>query len=122
MSLIINPGSRIQSGGEGWTNTVEGARKKAEEWQELIRAAGHDVFLMDGVEERDGRWVFGFQHNVTGVIVELETHGIDNLEAYEGAHVFTPRVYWHGSSVSTPELEDWAADGFEAVRTYRWVD
>jgi hypothetical protein len=49
----------------------------------------------------------------------LEHHGIDDLQAYEKQHIFTPRVYWDGSSCANPKIEDFAAEGFEPVITYR---
>jgi hypothetical protein len=63
--------------------------------------------------------VFTFRHAVTGTTVELEMHGIDNLQAYEDDHLFAARVYWNGSSLSEPELDDFAAPGFVAVHTFR---
>ena len=56
---------------------------------------------------------------MTGVKVELETHGIDNFQAYEKERVFAPRIYWNGSSCSNPELENFAAPGFTAIRTFK---
>jgi hypothetical protein len=119
MTLIINPGSHIGKPGEGWTNTYETARAEAERWLARMHADGMaGVELADGATERDGRWVFTFRHAVTGTTVELETHGIDNVEAYERQHIFAPRIYWNGSSTSDPELEHFAAPGFRAVRTF----
>ena len=120
MTIIINPGSHIGEPGEGWTNTVEIARDTAEDWLTTMRATGMtDVELLDGETEREGRWVFTFRHAVTGTTVELDMHGIDNLQAYEDDHLFAPRVYWSGSSTSDPELEHFAAPGFVAVRTFK---
>jgi hypothetical protein len=119
MTLLINPGSRIGKPGEGWTNTYEEARAMARRWLAQMHEDGMtDVELLDGSTERDGRWVFTFRHSVTGTTVELETHGIDNIEAYERQHIFAPRIYWNGSSTSNPELEHFAAPGFVAVRTF----
>jgi hypothetical protein len=120
--LIINPGSRVGEPAEGWTNTAEQARKIAQEWLEAIHKEGmRDVELLPG--DRDygdsGRWVFTFRHAVTGVMVDLATHGIDDLDAYVRVHVFHPRIYWNGESLGEPKLEDFAADGFEPVRTWR---
>ena len=56
---------------------------------------------------------------MTGVIVELETHGIDDMDAYANDAIFTPRVYWKGSSCSSPDLNDWKAPGFVKLST--WV-
>jgi hypothetical protein len=118
--LIINPGSHIGEPGEGWTNTVETARDTAVYWLSTMRATGMtDVELLDGTAEREGRWVFILRHAVTGTTVELEIHGIDNVAAYEKKHIFAPRVYWNGSSTANPKLEDFAAPGFVAVRTFK---
>ena len=120
MTLIINPGSRIGEPGEGWTNTYETARGYAENWLAKMHAEGMtDVELLDGATEREGRWAFTFRHAVTGAIVKLEIHGIDNVSAYEKRHLFAPRVYWDGSSTSNPELENFTAPGFMAVRTFK---
>jgi hypothetical protein len=117
--LIINPGSRIGEPGSGWTNTCEEARAEAGRWLDRMHADGMtDVELLDGSKEEEGRWVFSFRHAVTGIVVKLMTHGIDNVQAYEREHIFTPRVYWNDSSISEPELEHFAAPGFKAVRTF----
>jgi hypothetical protein len=118
-ALIINPGSRIGAPGEGWTNTEAVARTRAEVWLEKMHAEGlTDVELLSGSEARDGRWLYTFRHKVTGATVALEMHGIDPAEAYERQYAFTPRVYWNGSSCADPSLEDFAAPGFKAVRTF----
>ena len=120
MTLIINPGSRIGEPGEGWTNTYETARGYAEKWLAQMHGEGMtDVELLDGTEEREGRWVFTFRHKITQATATLEIHGIDNPAAYEKRHVFAPRTYWNGSSCSDPELENFAAPGFVAVRTFK---
>jgi len=119
MTLLINPGSHIGEPGNGWTNTVEKARAEAEGWLAQMRADGFaDVELLDGCTEREGRWVFAFRHAVTGVTVDLETHGIDGMKAYMKECIFSPRIYWKGSSCSNPELEHFAAPGFTAVLTF----
>ena len=120
MTMIINPGSRIGEPGEGWTNTYEIAQATARYWLTTMHANGMtDVELLDGTREREKLWVFTFRHAVTGTTVELETHGIDNMEAYGRQCVFTPKVYWNGSSTANPELDDFAAPGFAAVRTFK---
>ncbi|PWK81698.1 hypothetical protein C8D88_116109 [Lentzea atacamensis] len=120
--FIINPGSRIHaSSGDGWTNTYEGAVKEAQRWLKELRD-DHiaDVELvLPGVPGEWGRWVFGFRHKVTGVTVSLETHGIDDWRAYEKQCVFSPKVYWNGSSCGQPQVEDWAAPAFTAIKTFR---
>ena len=121
MPLIINAGSgAIPEAGDGWTNSHEGAVAHAREW--------HDRMIADGIQDVDlllpgtpvaGRWVFGFRHRVTGVTVDLETHGIDDIVAYERDRIFAPKIYWNGSSVGEPDVADWLADGFEVVKTLR---
>lgn len=122
-TILINPGSRIGESepGGGWTNTYTTALHTAHEWLARIHADGMtDVELLPSEDTpREGRWTFRFRHTVTSAVVELKTHGIDNQDAYERQHLFAPRVYWRGSSTSDPQLEDFAADGFELVRTYR---
>jgi hypothetical protein len=126
VTVIINPGSGpVPRSGQGWTNTVEQARRNAEEWLDRMRADGiQDVELLDSITIRDGRWVFYFRHAVTGVEVELETHGLtdDGYHAYERERIFGPRTYWNGSSTSAPEIEQWAAPGFEVIKTLRRAD
>ena len=119
-ALIINPGSHIGEPGEGWTNTCETARAEAGRWLARMHAEGMtDVVLLDGSEEREGRWLFTVRHAITRATATLETHGIDDVGAYEKQHLFAPRVYWNGSSCSNPELENFAAPGFVAVRTFK---
>lgn len=123
MSVIVNPGSGpVPESGEGWANTYEGAYGWAIYWLGLIHEqAATDVELLNpGTPNGDGRWKFGFRHPVTGVVVELDTHGIpfEQIAAYEKERLFAPRIYWNGSSCSDPELEDWAAPGFKALRTF----
>ena len=123
MTVLINPGSDIGEPGNGWTNTEATARDEAERWLAGMRADGiTDVELADGATEREGRWVFTFRHAVTGTTVTLETHGIDDIRAYQKDHIFAPRIYWNGSSTSNPELEHFAAPGFLAVRTFKRDD
>jgi hypothetical protein len=120
--VIINPGSRIPTNmGDGWTNTYDGAVKEAERWLSEIHGDHiEDVELvLPGTPSERGRWVFGFRHKVTGVTVSLETHGIDDWRAYEKQCVFSPKVYWNGSSCGQPQVEDWAAPGFVAIKTYK---
>lgn len=123
MSVIINPGSRIAEAAddEGWTNTYAAALAIAREWHGHMADDGFgadiDLIEPDDMAGRDGRWTFGFRHRVTGVTVELETHGIAPLDAYTDKRIFAPRQYWNGSSSSNPALEHWAAPGF--VQTYR---
>lgn len=125
MSVLINPGSgSIPPSGEGWKNTKEQARQNAEQWLANMRAEGiRDVELLSEVAPRDGRWSFYFRHAVTGVEVELETHGLsdEGFKAYERERIFGPRTYWHGSSTETPDVEHWAAPGYEVVKTLRKV-
>jgi len=122
MMVIINPGSHIPSdpAAEGWTNTYEGALAEAEKWLHGMRGEGLADIEMTEPASKDpieGRWTFGFRHTVTGVTVELDTHGIAPLDVYMRDRFAHPRVYWNGSSTSDPELSQWAAPGY--VQTYR---
>lgn len=121
MTLIINAGSGPITKGKGWTNTHKTARWNAYEWfyKPMIKQGFVDIEVIDTKEEVQGRWKFIFRHKITGKEVELEIHGIDDLEAYEKQNIFAPRVYWDGSSSSTPELEQFQAEGFHPVMTYQ---
>jgi hypothetical protein len=122
MTLLINPGSRIHDGAVGWTNSLEGARLQAAAWLDKMRAEGFGDVEVREVGQADGdtsRWRFAFRHTVTGVVVFLDTHGIDNIDAYIKQALFEPRVYWNGSSSSNPSMDDFAAPGF--VMTFRAV-
>jgi hypothetical protein len=118
--MIVNPGSEISAmSGEGWTNTVEKARAEARRWLEQMHKSGiSEVMLLPGEELHENRWLFRFVHTVTGTQVTLETHGIDDVRAYEREHIFTPSVYWRGSSCSSPRIEDFAAPGFRIHQTF----
>jgi hypothetical protein len=121
MGIVVNPGARLgdAQAATGWTNTYATARAAAEEWLAKMYAEGiADVELIAADEtEREGRWTFTCRHSVTGVEAELETHGIDDVAAYERQHIFAPRIYWCGSSTGSPSLSDFAAPGY--VMTFR---
>jgi len=127
VSNLINPGAHIGAStqAQGWTNTYEEAKRKVREWHDRMTEEGiRDVeLILPGIPVNgEGRWTFLFRHTVTGVDVELETHGINDLDAYQRQHLFLPRVYWNGSSTSDPKPEDWAAPGFEIVKTLRPIN
>jgi hypothetical protein len=85
VTVIINPGSgAVALSGEGWTNTEAGAIRQANEWLAGILAEGMTDVRLSRPEaaEGEGRWRFGFLHQVTGVTVVLETHGIDDMDAF----------------------------------------
>jgi len=122
MAMIINPGSGdIKETGEGWTNTHAQAKRNAYDWfcKPMLEQGFTDITVTDAGTCDDGRWKFIFKHTVTKVEVELDIHGIDDLEAYQKEYIFAPRVYWNGSSSGSPELEQFAADGYQPVMTYR---
>lgn len=122
MSVLINLGSSIGTQYQGWTNTVETARRAAQEWFDRMTAEGFiDIELIDTGIEHEGRWKFLFHHTVTGVDVALDTHGIDNMDAYLKHNLVAPRVYWNGSSSSEPDLDDFAAPGFAKTMTFTAV-
>jgi hypothetical protein len=119
MTVIINAGSRIGGEPQGWTNTIEQARKEARAWLDRMTAEGFtDVVLVDTGREEAGRWTFLFHHIVTGVEVPLRVHGIDDLDAYKRQHKFEPCVYWKDSSSAEPQLDDFAAHGFSKTMTF----
>lgn len=121
MTMLINPGSHIAEGGEGqWTNTFEGALAEAERWLARMHDEGmKDVSIVTWDDDpTGGRWTFQFEHAVTRIRVALDTHGIAPLDAYMKGRVFSPRVYWNGSSLGSPELEDFALEGYSMVRTF----
>jgi hypothetical protein len=122
--VVMNAGSEVAGErGEGWSNTVETARETAARWLRQMHEEGMaEVVLLPGELERDHRWCFRFRHTVTGAEVELETHGIDDMAAYERQHIFDPRVYWHGSSSGTPQIEDFGAPGYRVHQTFRPVE
>jgi len=115
--LLINPGSHIgENTSEKWANTHEQALQNALGWLKNIQNDGYkNIRMYDTKEEIEGRWKFIFKHLVTGVEVELETHGITDIDEYKKEHVFTPRVYWNGSSTGEPELDQWLTDGYHKV-------
>jgi hypothetical protein len=120
VTVFINPGSRIGTDAIGWTNTHAGAAEYSAEWMQRMSTEGFtDIEVTDTGRELNGRWVFEYRHSITGVVIELEHHGIDDLKAYEKQYIFTPRVYWGGSSCGDPRIEDFSADGFAPVITYR---
>jgi hypothetical protein len=118
--LIFNPGSKIGAmTGAGWTNTVETARAMAVQLLAEMHEEGMtEVVLLPGEEEHEHRWRFHFRHSVTGIEVVLETHGVDDVPAYEREHIFPPRVHWGGSSTAIPSIEDFAAPGFRVHQTF----
>lgn len=120
-TLLINPGSHIQPARDGWTNTFAKAQAEAQRWLKSMHEDDGltDVELLPAEDApEEGRWAFYFRHKVTGVKVRLDTHGIDNMDAYVKRAVFTPRVYWNGSSCSSPCLDDFAAPGFVKLATF----
>lgn len=122
MTLIINPGSGpVHIDGPGWTNTYGTALVNARRWLDTMKERGFRdvVMLPTSAAPTDGRWTFTFRHNLTRAEVTLEIDGIDNMAAFEKQHIFGTRTYWNGSSCSEPSLDDFAAEGFEKVVTFR---
>lgn len=120
--MLINPGSHIAPDATAsWTNTYERAQQEAAKWLKSMHEDDGmtDVELVHSDPERhEGRWTFTFRHKVTGVEAKLETHGIDNMDAYTKQSIFTPRIYWKGSSTGDPQIEDFAAPGFRVHKTF----
>lgn len=122
MTVFVNPGARIGGEPGGWSNTVEQAVRNAQEWLDRMRKDGFtDIEIGEPGAEDQGRWPFVFRHSITGVEVTLETHGMDDVKAYEKQHIFAPRVYWNGSSSAEPDLDDFAAPGFAKTMTFTAV-
>jgi len=121
MVMLINPGSgRLQSS-TAWDNTEEQALKYVMDW--FVRPMKDEGFIdLELInlhkQDDDGRWRFQVRHKITGKTVDIECHGINDLEAYQAENIFMPRVYWNGGSSSNPSIEDFAAKGFRPVITY----
>jgi hypothetical protein len=114
MTVIINPGSHIPP---NIPNTYERAQAYAQEWLEkMIKEGFGDIEMVSTGECHEGRWTFIFRHLVTRVQVRLDQHGIESTEDF----ICPPRVYWNGSSSSSPQIDDFAAKGY--VMTYRKVE
>jgi hypothetical protein len=105
---LINPGSK--SGGGTETQALENARAWLSHMRENGISDPNVVLVEDPVSANGLRWTFVFRHLLTGVGCELETHGLTDEEC--SAYTFHPRVYWKGSSCSTPEPLDWMAPGY----------
>jgi hypothetical protein len=123
--VTTNEPDDFPTAGDGWTNTYTSARRTAEEWLDKIHTSGmRDVELLPSDPTQPPnwwRWTFIFYHRITGKIVLLETHGVDETMAFREEHDFLPQVYWAGSSVALPNLADFAADGYEPVMTYQRI-
>lgn len=113
--LIINPGNKVASGGNGWTNTYQQAFLNAEDWLRKMNDNGiRDVSITTGNgPDNYGMWTFTIQHSVSHKCATLDMHGIDNIDAYLEERMFHPRIYWNGSSCSNPELTDFLCEGYE---------
>ena len=114
--LIINPGSEISEGNKDkkWTNTHKQARVNAYGgfYKPMEKEGFIDIEVEDTKKENDGRWLFIFKHKITGVSVELQIDGIDDLDEYKKENIFTPRTYWNGSNCSDPDIKDFAKEGY----------
>jgi hypothetical protein len=124
-AVIINPGSRISDTPvSSWNNTLQQAKKNCKRWflEPMEKEGFIDIkcFLKSDVPDR-GRWTFIFEHLVTGISVELEIHGVDDLKEYKKDNIFTPRIYWNGSSCADPDIKDFYKDGYVPVITYKKV-
>lgn len=114
----------VPAAGRGWTNAYPAAEGRARAWHAGIGAAGIrdvDLELPGRAVPGDGRWRFAFRHRITGVRVHLDVHGVDDVDAFRrelSPAGLEPRAYWEGEGTG-PDPDDWAADGFEAVKTFR---
>jgi len=109
--ILINPGSKNKGG------TIEEARIIADSFLDEVKAIGiKGVTVSEGEKLEDGDFSFDFTHPVTGVVVNLQTHGFNIEELNQ--FLFSPRVYWGESSTRGPELEDFDKEGFVRVVKY----
>lgn len=112
--LVINPGNKVASGGNGWTNTLEVATKSANEWLQSMHSRHiRDVEIVSVCGPDDGSWTFTFEHSVTGCRATLDIHGIDNMTAYANDNRYPAKIYWNRSSTANPQLTDFLCDGYE---------
>lgn len=112
MYAYINPGSEHTGG------TLKQAKIIAATWLQFIHSDGMvDVEIDKKVKrKKGGNFEFTFRHKVTGVERKLETHGFSD-EQIEG-WLFKPRIYWDGSSTSSPTPEDWLTDEYRIRIVY----
>lgn len=100
-----------------WTNTFEQSERFARDWFDKMQSDGIVDVEFQGAKSTEcnnkGYWTFLFRHTVTGVVVELETHGIDNIDNYMKDNIFTPKIYWNDSSCSDPDIVHWLAPGYK---------
>lgn len=89
--MIINPWSE-----NNWWK-LSTAREIANRWYRWMQEVYLDPISMEYIWSEDWLFVFKFTHSVTWVVRELRTHWRTNEEARE-LFVFTPRIYWNGSS------------------------
>lgn len=105
MGMIINAGSENKGG------TLKQATLNAEKWLSNIHSEGFKEVEMKFVEKlKDGDWLFHFTHPTTKKVATLMTHGFSDEECKR--FIFSPRVYWNGSSTADPTIEDWLEDGY----------
>lgn len=121
MAVFLKLAPPAGADGETWTNTRETACLKAEKLLADMQADGmRDIELLtSAVAVGEGLWSFGFRHTITDVVVLLEVDGIDDYDAYCKTYLFSPKTYWNGGSDFEPQIEDFAAEGFEVVKTLR---
>jgi len=105
--FIINPGSETVGG------TYESAKEEAERLLQCMFDNGiTDVVLEDEYEEVEGRYRFTYKHTITGKTGEWDITGLEQNYKEKG-YTFHPRIYWNGSSCSSPEWKDFLTDEYE---------
>jgi hypothetical protein len=103
--IVINPGSENKGG------TLEQATINAQHWLNCIHEDGFSEVEMSFVEKyADGNFLFRFTHLITKKVATLEIHGFTDEECKR--FVFSPRVYWNGSSTAIQKIEDWLDEGW----------
>jgi len=94
--IIINAGSENKGG------TVHQAHLNAGKWLQNIHNEGFlEVNMVHDKEYKGENFLFNFIHSVTGKIAKLEIHGFTEEECKK--FMFSPRVYWNGSSTDRPK-------------------
>ena len=106
--MIINPGSDVVGG------KVEDAIKEAERLLQCIKDDGITGvgLLREYKKTEDGRYIFKYRHEITGRVGEWCVTGLEDNWRGRG-FMFQPRIYWNGSSCSSPEWKDFLTGEYE---------
>lgn len=107
--MIINPGSKTIGG------SYENARKEAERLlQNMLEDGITDIELLDDYGTVAGRFQFFYRHQKTGKTGEWDITGLEWDDTWKKlGFIFPPRMYWNGSSCSSPEWKDFLTEEYE---------